>query len=54
MAPNVQAGNAERGQKLALAFEKLMMDVQPNLEAKNRDRFTQNLTLVRHELKNIF
>lgn len=49
-----QAGNHERQQKLALAFEKLMTDVQPNLDAKNRDRFTQNLTLFRHEMKNIF
>lgn len=44
----------ERQQKLALAFDKLMADVQPNLEAKNRDKFTQNLTLFRHEMKSIF
>ena len=44
----------ERQQKLATAFDKLMAEVQPNLEAKNRDRFTQNLTLFRHEMKSIF
>ena len=26
-------------------------DVQRNLEPKNRDKFTQNLTIVRHEFK---
>lgn len=51
---SLQAGNPDRQQKLKLAFEKLMTDVQPNLEAKNRDRFTQNLTLFRHDMKNIF
>ena len=28
-----------------------MVDVQRNLEAKNRDKFTQNLTLVRHDYR---
>lgn len=49
-----QSNNLERQQKLKQAFEKLMMEVQPNLEAKNRDRFTQNLTLFRHDMKSIF
>jgi len=44
----------EQQQKLAAAFEKLMHEVQPNLEAKNRDKFTQNLTMFRHDLKNLF
>jgi len=28
-----------------------LQDVQRNLEPKNRDKFTQNLTIVRHEFK---
>merc|ERR1712146_594954 len=42
-----QASSPERQQKLSLAFEKLMQEVQPTLEAKNRDKLTQNLTLFR-------
>ena len=30
---------------------KLMTDVQPTLEPKNRDKFTQNLTIVRHDFR---
>lgn len=44
----------ERQRKLEAAFEKLMLDVQPNLQPKNRDKFTQNLTIFRCEIKNIF
>ena len=33
---------------------RLMLEVQPTLEAKNRDKFTQNLTLFRHDIKNLF
>lgn len=32
-------------------FEKLMTDVTRSLEARNRDRFTQNLTVFRHDAK---
>lgn len=32
-------------------LEKLMKDVDNSLESKNRDRFTQNLTSVRHDFK---
>jgi len=35
------------------AFEKLMTDVQPNLESKNRDRFTQNVTHFRSAMKTV-
>jgi len=49
-----QGNNLERQQKLSSAFDKLMHEVQPNLEAKNRDKFTQNLSVFRHELKNLF
>ena len=28
-----------------------LQDVQRNLEPKNRDKFTQNLTIVRHEFR---
>eukprot|EP00743_Colponemidia_sp_Colp-15_P003638 GILK01003927.1.p1 GENE.GILK01003927.1~~GILK01003927.1.p1 ORF type:complete len:1093 (+),score=213.84 GILK01003927.1:212-3490(+) len=34
------------------AFDRLMKDVERNLELRNRDRFTQNLTAFRHEVKN--
>ena len=43
-----------RQRELAMAFEKLMLNVHPNLEAKNRDKFTQNLTIFRGDIKNIF
>ena len=39
----------DRRARLATCFEKLMTDVTRSLEAKNRDRFTQNLTVFRHE-----
>jgi exportin-7 len=32
-------------------FEKLMDGVTRSLEARNRDRFTQNLTVFRHDAK---
>jgi hypothetical protein len=37
----------ERQAHLAACLEKLMADVGRNLDAKNRDKFTQNLTIVR-------
>jgi exportin-7 len=33
------------------ALDRLMENVNRTLDAKNRDRFTQNVTMVRHELK---
>jgi exportin-7 len=38
-------------QEMALAFEKLMHEVGRELTSRNRDRFTQNLTVFRHEAK---
>uniref|UniRef100_A0A6T6CE73 Importin N-terminal domain-containing protein n=1 Tax=Compsopogon caeruleus TaxID=31354 RepID=A0A6T6CE73_9RHOD len=35
------------------AFDKLMKEVQPNLESKNRDRFTQNVTIFRQAMKSV-
>ena len=37
--------------KMEGCFEKLMSDVTRSLEARNRDRFTQNLTVFRHDAK---
>ena len=37
--------------KMEGCFEKLMADVTRSLEARNRDRFTQNLTVFRHDAK---
>lgn len=42
---------AEKQAHLAACLDKLMKDVDRTLDSKNRDRFTQNLTLVRHEYK---
>jgi hypothetical protein len=49
-----QAATPERQAKLAAAFQKLMAEVQCNLESKNRDKITTNLTLFRHEVKALF
>ncbi|CAK7336403.1 unnamed protein product [Dovyalis caffra] len=38
-------------QRLALCFDKLMADVTRSLDSKNRDKFTQNLTVFRHEFR---
>ncbi|KAI3982347.1 hypothetical protein MKX01_037880 [Papaver californicum] len=38
-------------QRLSLCFDKLMADVTRNLDSKNRDKFTQNLTIFRHEFR---
>jgi len=40
-----------RRERLGNVFNKLMEDVQDNLEQKNRDKFTTNLTMFRHEVK---
>lgn len=41
----------ERQHALAACLDKLMVDVGRNLEPKNKDRFTQNLTVLRHEYR---
>eukprot|EP00756_Hemistasia_phaeocysticola_P065332 Hpha_TRINITY_DN8483_c0_g1::TRINITY_DN8483_c0_g1_i1::g.34687::m.34687/K18460/XPO7, EXP7; exportin-7 len=43
----------ERQQRLLEAFEKLMEGVDKSLEPKNRDKFTQNITVFRHQVKSI-
>ena len=51
------AQHPERQQKLAIAFEKLMADVprgkSSNLDVKTRDKFTQNLSQFRHEVRTL-
>ena len=51
------APHPQRQQKLALAFEKLMTEVprgkQANLDVKTRDKFTQNLSQFRHEVRSL-
>ncbi|KAJ7516733.1 hypothetical protein O6H91_22G068900 [Diphasiastrum complanatum] len=39
----------DQQQRLAGCFDKLMTDVTRTLEPKNRDKFTQNLTMFRHD-----
>lgn len=41
----------ERQAHLSACLDKLMTDVGRNLEPKNRDKFTQNLTVVRHDYR---
>lgn len=41
----------DQQQRLSLCFDKLMADVTRSLESKNRDRFTQNLTIFRHDFR---
>jgi hypothetical protein len=41
----------ERREHLSACLAKLVADVGPSLDAKNRDKFTQNLTVVRHEYR---
>ncbi|XP_062227825.1 uncharacterized protein LOC133926086 isoform X3 [Phragmites australis] len=41
----------DQQQRLSQCFDKLMTDVNRNLEPKNRDRFTQNLTTFRHDFR---
>ncbi|TVU01218.1 hypothetical protein EJB05_53345 [Eragrostis curvula] len=41
----------DQQQRLSQCFDKLMADVNRNLEPKNRDRFTQNLTAFRHDFR---
>jgi exportin-7 len=42
----------EKQALLESCLDKLMKDVDGTLTSKNRDRFTQNLSPVRHEFKN--
>eukprot|EP00173_Palmaria_palmata_P002013 Plantae.Rhodophyta-Palmaria_palmata.ctg22290.p1 GENE.Plantae.Rhodophyta-Palmaria_palmata.ctg22290~~Plantae.Rhodophyta-Palmaria_palmata.ctg22290.p1 ORF type:complete len:227 (-),score=27.71 Plantae.Rhodophyta-Palmaria_palmata.ctg22290:69-674(-) len=44
-------GTPERQAAVSLAFDRLMKDIQPNIESKNRDRFTQAATHFRMELR---
>lgn len=41
----------DQHQRLSLCFDKLMADVTRSLESKNRDKFTQNLTIFRHDFR---
>ena len=41
----------DQQQRLSQCFDKLMTDVNRNLEPKNRDRFTQNLTTFRVDFR---
>uniref|UniRef100_A0A0E0JH30 Importin N-terminal domain-containing protein n=1 Tax=Oryza punctata TaxID=4537 RepID=A0A0E0JH30_ORYPU len=41
----------DQQQRLSQCFDKLMADVARNLEPKNRDKFTQNLTTFRHDFR---
>ena len=41
----------EKQQRLATCFEKLMDKISRTLEPKNRDKFTQNLTIFRHDFR---
>lgn len=41
----------EQHQRLAMCFDKLMADVSRSLDSKNRDKFTQNLTVFRVEFR---
>ena len=56
-ALNSMANHPARQQKLAHAFEKLMADVprgkSANLDVKTRDKFTQNLSQFRHEVRSL-
>lgn len=44
----------EQGFKMQEALNELMQDVEQNLSGKNRDRFTQKLSVFRHAVKSIF
>lgn len=41
----------DQHQRLSLCFDKLMADVSRSLDSKNRDKFTQNLTIFRHDFR---
>jgi exportin-7 len=50
-AVEAQSPNPEKRPLLGAALAKLMDGVARSLEPKNRDKFTQNLTVVRHEIR---
>ncbi|XP_024011599.1 exportin-7-A isoform X2 [Eutrema salsugineum] len=41
----------DQHQRLSACFDSLMTDISRGLDSKNRDKFTQNLTLFRHEFR---
>ncbi|KAI4384594.1 hypothetical protein MLD38_002723 [Melastoma candidum] len=41
----------DQHQRLSQCFDKLMTDVTRSLDSRNRDKFTQNLTVFRHEFR---
>ncbi|KAI3445190.1 hypothetical protein Pfo_001855 [Paulownia fortunei] len=41
----------DQHQRLASCFDKLMADITRSLDSKNRDKFTQNLTIFRHDFR---
>lgn len=43
--------SVDQHQRLSLCFDKLMADVNRSLDSKNRDKFTQNLTIFRHDFR---
>jgi hypothetical protein len=47
----IEALAPDRRGQMEAAFEKLMVGVLRNLESRNRDKFTQNLTAFRQEVK---
>ena len=47
----IAAQPADCRELVSRSLDRLMDNVNRNLDAKNRDKFTQNVTLVRHEIK---
>ena len=47
----IAAQPAESRELVSRSLDRLMDNVNRTLDAKNRDKFTQNVTLVRHEIK---
>ncbi|KAL4292157.1 hypothetical protein GQ457_14G020780 [Hibiscus cannabinus] len=41
----------DQHQRRSVCFDKLMQDVTRSLDSRNRDKFTQNLTVFRHEFR---
>ncbi|XP_022765661.1 exportin-7-like isoform X4 [Durio zibethinus] len=41
----------DQQQRLSVCFDKLMTNVNRSLDSKNRDKFTQNLSIFRHEFR---
>ncbi|XAR54505.1 hypothetical protein NMG60_11029657 [Bertholletia excelsa] len=42
---------ADQHPRISLCFDKLMADVTRSLDSKNRDKFTQNLNIFRHDFR---